>query len=166
MKTSNDANARDTNNTTRIAHKHLCYPNHCIVSLLLTLHKRIKWHLTKTRKWVQRDEWTQPVEARSQIEVSQSTVPSRAGRNDDSDRHGILDFFLVTIGSSSDLVCNMGTWDTAGRPRATLLRLPTNVSMYRHFDKVHSIVELTTFPKYFYLHLINSGSFYILDMKG
>lgn len=35
-------------------------------------------------------------------------VPSKAGRNDDSDRHGILDFFLVTIGSLSDFVCNMG----------------------------------------------------------
>ena len=46
-------------------------------------------------------------------------LPSKAGRNDDSERHGIFDFFLVTIGSFSDLVCNMRVSKTAGRPRAT-----------------------------------------------
>lgn len=68
------------------------------------------------------------------------TVPSTAGRNDDNDRHGILDFFFVTIGSSSDLLGNMRT-GLCGRTSArdTSLRLPTNVSKYRSERKASYI---------------------------
>lgn len=53
------------------------------------------------------------------------SVPSNAGKKDDSDRHGILDFFLVTIGSSSDLFGSMRTIQRRTSARDTWPRLPT-----------------------------------------
>lgn len=64
--------------------------------------------------------WTQPVVARPQSKViGVWTVPSRAGRKDDKDKHGIFDFFFVTIGSSSDLFGNIETSIEVRTSRAT-----------------------------------------------
>lgn len=77
----------------------------------------------------ERNRWRRGQINRGQMKC---TVPSRAGRNDANERHGIFDFFLVTIGSSSGLLGNMGTglWDRTSA-HDTSLRLPTNVSKYR-----------------------------------
>lgn len=44
-------------------------------------------------------------------------VPSRAGRSEERERHGILDFFFATIVSSA-LLCNMGAADGRATPTA------------------------------------------------